>query len=621
MSDNRDLLNLLQQNNASWITAKALAMKLGVSERTVKSRIAQLRKSNIAIKSGPAGYKIKNNSINMTTESNLLPHTIKQRNSWLIRKLLKNNKVNVYDLSAQLYINDVELRKELKELGKNFNNFNLRLKHNGDTYKLIGKEKDKRKMLSSMIYSELNGTLLNEKTIQEYFPDIQVGIISKILNKNLKSSNLKADSFDFSNILLHLVIMIDRTNKSNQEQETVDLKNVTNITIKNLLIDLKNDINASLSYDDVKQLTEMLQLLSDDHKIKMPKNEQINKLFKWIVLFVRKTYDLDLDENLFKKRFLPHLIRLIDRFKNNSVIHNPLAENIKNSSPTIYECASLIAYVIKDSLGIAIGEEEIAFIALHVGNIVAEQIRNENRIICQLFMPDYHGNVAATISVLNKKFGNDIVLLNAISDKSDILTETQLVIVSDSKEIIENHNFVQVSSFLLPNDINKLQKAIKQIKNSTLSQGLQKGLSKFTSKSDFIRNTDYETAKEVIHYISERFIKENVVNSNFEDKILEREKLSSTAFGSVAVPHTINYNSKISRWFIYINPKGIRWGDQTIYLVIALATSSKDEKKFRKVFDELSEVIIDDNKVSKLIDCKTYKEFVNEIVKVKYFFL
>ncbi|MDF7639564.1 PRD domain-containing protein [Lactobacillus sp. ESL0791] len=491
----------------------------------------------------------------------------------------------------------------------------MNLKHSGDFFKVDGKEENKRRLLSSIIYHELNGTLLNEKIIQKYFPEVNVTVISQILSKNLKESAIRLDSFNFSNILLHIVIMVDRTN--NNKLGTSKIKKADLPVVQGIVLDLKTKLNYRLTDYDIDQLTKMLELLEDKHEVKIPDNLQINQLFKQIVDFVRRTYDLNLDEELFKKRFLPHLLRLIDRFKNNNPIHNPLAENIKNSSPTIYECATLIAYAIKDYLGISVSEEEIAFIALHVGNIVAEQIRDENKVICQLFMSDYHDNAKATMNLLDRRFGNDIVILNTISDESDILLETELIIVVNSKEIINERNFVQVSGFLLPNDINKIQKAVKQIKDDNLSQELKKGLAKFTSEKNFVRDVHNRSAREVIHYISEKFIAEKIVGNNFEDKIIEREKLSSTAFGSVAIPHTIDYNAKISQWFIYLNPKGIYWSGQTVYLIIVLASSSKDEKKFRKVFDELSEVIINDNKVSKLTSCHNYQEFVKEIIKIE----
>ena len=614
MGGNRDLLDFLRQNNESWITAKTLAMKLAISERTVKNRIAQLRQNNIEIESGPKGYKFKGSNEIQVKNSNL-PMTINQRSSWLIRKLIMAEEpINIYDLSGQLYINEVELRKEIKNLSNEFSNFDLKLVRSGDFYNVEGKEENKRKILSSIIYHELNGTLLNEKAIQEYFPDVKVHTISKVLSQSITETNTKLDSFNFSNFLLHLVIMIDRSDKT---IEKPDVNRIDNVLVHRLVEEINNKTNYCLSEDDVKQLVNMSELLIGNHKIEVPEKSQINKLFKRIVLFVRKTYDLDLDEELFKKRFLPHLLRLIDRFKNNNIIHNPLAKNIKNSSPTIYECATLIAYEINNVLDISVSEEEIAFIALHVGNIVTEQIRNENKVIGQLFMPEYHGNAKDTVDIIDQKFNNDMALLNTITDESDILDETQLVIVADSKQIIKNHNFVQISSFLLPNDINKIQKAIKQIKDANLSQELKRGLAKFTSKNNFVRENDSRSASEIIHYISTQFIKEKIVGQDFEKKILEREKLSSTAFGSVAIPHPIDYDAEKSQWFIYINPKGIKWGNQLVYLIITLASSKKDEKKFRKVFDELSEVIINDNKVSKLTASKTYAEFVSEIVKVE----
>ncbi|BDR57042.1 BglG family transcription antiterminator [Xylocopilactobacillus apis] len=614
MSGNRDLLDFLRQNNESWITAKTLAMTLGISERTVKSKIAQLRTNGIDIKSGPKGYKIKNNT-EINGLKDYLPNNSSQRSSWLIRRLMKSkNAVNIYDLSGQLYINEVELRKELKSLEQEFSNFNLNLIREGDFYRVEGKEENKRKFLSSIIYHELNGTLLNENLIQKYFPDVNVKVVSFVLRQSITKAHVKIDSFNFSNILLHLVIMIDRSDKSKRHPDT---EKVNDNLVKLIIIGLNDNIDYSLSEYDINQLETMFELLLGERKVELPESSQINKLFERIVLFVRKTYDLDLDEELFKKRFLPHLLRLIDRFKNNNIVHNPLAKNIKNSSPTIYECATLIAYEIKNFLGILVSEEEIAFIALHVGNIVTEQVRNENKVICQLFMLDYHGNSKTTIDALDKKFSNDMVLLNAISDETDILDETQLVIVANSKQIIKNHHFVQISSFLLPNDINKIQKALKQIKDMTLSNELKIGLDKFTSEINFVRDNRSRSAQEVIHYVSEQFFKEKIVGSEFEDKILEREKLSSTAFGLVAIPHTIDYDAKKSQWFIYINSKGVKWGNQRVYVIIVLASSQKDEKKFRKVFDELSEVIINDNKVSKLTACKTYQEFVDEIVKIE----
>lgn len=86
--------------------------------------------------------------------------------------------------------------------------------------------------------------------------------------------------------------------------------------------------------------------------------------------------------------------------------------------------------------------------------------------------------------------------------------------------------------------------------------------------------------------------------------VTDYHEFNSLLVYSFSGSHPIDYDAEKSQWFIYINPKGIKWGNQLVYLIITLASSKKYEKRLRKVFDELSEVIINDNKVSKLTASK-----------------
>ena len=432
MQNNEDILLILQKNSSSWITAKMLSVQLGITERTVKNKIKKLRAQGVSIKSSVNGYQYRGENTNQ--KKLLLPQTYSQRKSWLLRYLLQTkDDVNIYDLSQKLYINEVELRKEIQNLETELSDFDLTLSKMGDNYKVLGSEQNKRKLLSALIYQELKGTLLTKKVIQDNFKLIKVDAVNQMLVLLLEKYELKIDDFDFNNLLLHIVIMIDRGSNN--------LKSVySNLKIVNQIVKwIKSNENIDLSSNDVHQLEEMFLLLSDKGVELKKDDDKIQELFQEIVGFVRRTYNLNLNERLFKKRFLPHLIRLIERCKNNATIHNPLMNNIKQSSPTIYECACLIAYAIHKSYGIEISEEEIAFIALHVGNSVAEQIQNENKIICQMYMSNYHDNVQRLLNQINARFSNDLILLDAVSDVNDIMSQTQLVIVVDSEPVSYTH--------------------------------------------------------------------------------------------------------------------------------------------------------------------------------------
>lgn len=609
MQNNEDLLFILQKNSSSWVTAKMLSIQLGITERTVKNKIKKLRAQGIDIKSSINGYQYEGENI---TQKNLnLPQTYSQRKSWLLRYLLQTQTdVNIYDLSQKLYINEVELRKEIQNLETELSDFNLTLSKMGDTYKVLGSEQNKRKLLSALIYQELKGTLLTKKIIQSNFKSIKVDAIDRMLTALLKKYEFKIDDFDFNNLLLHVVIMIDR-GSSNLKSASSNLK------IVNQIVEwIKENESIDLSPNDVHQLEEMFLLLSNK-KIKLKNDNKIQELFQKIVGFVRRTYNLNLNEKLFKKRFLPHLIRLIERCKSNATIHNPLMNNIKQSSPTIYECACLIAYAIHKSYGIEISEEEIAFIALHVGNSVAEQIQNENKIMCQIYMSDYHGNVQRLINQINARFSGDLILLDAVSDISSIMSQTQLIIVVDSEQQFVHFNTVYISSFFLSNDVTKLQRVIRKIKLKVKAERLKKGLKLFTTSNTFYIDKKKKNYKQVISELSTKMQQEGIVGPEFEHKLLERENISSTAFGLVAIPHAIDYGAKSSKWFIYINRKGIDWLNQRVYLVFVLAYNSENDDEFRKAFDELSTIVIDDEKVIKLINSKNYHDFIERITKVE----
>ncbi|EEQ26016.1 BglG family transcription antiterminator [Lactobacillus gasseri] len=609
MQNNEDILLILQKNSSSWITAKMLSVQLGITERTVKNKIKKLRAQGVSIKSSVNGYQYRGENTNQ--KKLLLPQTYSQRKSWLLRYLLQTkDDVNIYDLSQKLYINEVELRKEIQNLETELSDFDLTLSKMGDNYKVLGSEQNKRKLLSALIYQELKGTLLTKKVIQDNFKLIKVDAVNQMLVLLLEKYELKIDDFDFNNLLLHIVIMIDRGSNN--------LKSVySNLKIVNQIVKwIKSNENIDLSSNDVHQLEEMFLLLSDKGVELKKDDDKIQELFQEIVGFVRRTYNLNLNERLFKKRFLPHLIRLIERCKNNATIHNPLMNNIKQSSPTIYECACLIAYAIHKSYGIEISEEEIAFIALHVGNSVAEQIQNENKIICQMYMSNYHDNVQRLLNQINARFSNDLILLDAVSDVNDIMSQTQLVIVVDSEQQFVNFNTTYISSFFLSNDVTKLQRAIREMKLEIRAKRLKIGLKVFTTPDTFYIDNKKKNYKQVISELSNKMVREGIVGPEFECKLLERENISSTAFGLVAIPHAIDYDAKSSKWFIYINPKGVDWLNQRIYLVFVLAYNSRNDDEFRKVFDELSTIVIDDEKVVKLINSRSYDDFIERITKV-----
>ena len=74
------------------------------------------------------------------------------------------------------------------------------------------------------------------------------------------------------------------------------------------------------------------------------------------------------------------------RIKNNYTAKNPLTQKIKTDFPLIYDIAVYIAQILNKDYSVLIDEDEIAFIAFHIGSYLENSNKNQNKISC-IFIP------------------------------------------------------------------------------------------------------------------------------------------------------------------------------------------------------------------------------------------
>ena len=370
---------------------------------------------------------------------------------------------------------------------------------------------------------------------------------------------------------------------------------------KELALILQTSFNGNFKVDD--NITSDIELLVDD-----------------LISYVGKAYQIDLNNDNFRERFSLHLDRLIARARSNKIEHNPIIGNIKISSPTIYECAVLMAHRISEKVGVKIEDSEIAYIALHIGNAIAEQMADEQKLSVLVLMPEYYDNSAILSNKLQQQFSNYIYIKGIISDPSKIKnygSNIDIIIAVNSNYVNPNISTVNISQFLLPEDIQKLNIAITTRQHQVKKNKFQERLLTFFDSNNFIRDTSLNDINKVFDIVSDSFEKQGVVQFDFKQRLYQREKMSSTAFGRIAIPHSLDMSAQKSKGFIIVNPHGIRWSDNNeVYLVIALAIDPNNKQLFREVFDELSDIVTDINNVTELIKCKNYSEFIIKLVEL-----
>ncbi|PEG66909.1 hypothetical protein A3Q23_08565 [Lactobacillus johnsonii] len=497
----------------------------------------------------------------------------------------------------------------------------MKLKKDGDFWHLIGNERQKRSLLSSLIYEETTGRSI----IQDNFPDIDVTSLRSTILETCSSNNIYLNTFDLNNVLLHFAIVISRLQtghlmKQNEVTKITDKKVIDTQAYKIVSI-IEEEFNVNLEEPDRKELTLILPAsLSGNNKVEDDISVETKNLVDDLITYVWKTYQIDLNNENFRERFSLHLDRLITRALTNKVEHNPIVSNIKISSPTIYECAVLMAHRIGKKVGIQIEDNEIAYIALHIGNAIAEQMSDRQKLSVLVLMPQYYDNSAVLSNRLQSQFSTYINVKGIISDPSQInqyAPNVDILIVVNSNYIDHNISTVNISQFLLVEDIQKLNIAITTKQHQVKKDKFQESLLSFFDSNNFVKSDKFKNIDEVFDFVSSKLEKQKVVQSDFKERLYQREQMSSTAFGRIAIPHSLDMSAQKSKGFIVVNPHGIKWsGGNEVYLVIALAIDPNNKQLFREVFDELSDIVTDINNVTKLIKCKNYSEFIIKLVEL-----
>ncbi len=79
-------------------------------------------------------------------------------------------------------------------------------------------------------------------------------------------------------------------------------------------------------------------------------------------------YRVDLVDETFVLRLALHVQNLLRRAEESALTRNPLTRSLKTTYPMIFEVAVSIASGLHDRLGTPIHDDEIAYIAMHVGD-------------------------------------------------------------------------------------------------------------------------------------------------------------------------------------------------------------------------------------------------------------
>lgn len=624
-----DLIQYLSSCN-HWISSQYLANKYGVSKRTIKSHISEINQIyHELILSSNKGYKVDTEQVNafLTKDQTAVPQNQSERVAFILKKLVQTTQpIYMYDLSDALFISESTLRLDLKLIKEKLIKNNLELSMVKDHLGLRGKEKDKRKLMSSILYEEANGSFIDIDKLKGFYRDLNVDHIRKVVFEAFSSHHFFTNDFYLTNVIIHITIALDRMKHNFQFlNKTVNYNtdNAAYLIAKDIAYTLESYFHVQYSEEEIADLAILISCNGTNinfTQIEVSDLEQIAgkdciDLVSEIASDLNKYYYINIADADFITRFTLHVKNLLMRLQNHHSIKNPLTNTIKRECPLIYDCAVHASHVIKEKTNYRISDDEIAYLAFHLGYAIELQRQTNVKISCTVLFPLYYNMNVQMINKLQQYFGDDISIHSIVTDESDLNYATSdLIISSVQLHKIPEASYVVITPFFIENDREKVSNKIFELKEQKKKNQFNLHLKSLLDERHFYHSTTKSEKEEVLRFICNIMNRDGYTDDDFFAKIMEREAISSTAFGQVALPHAIKMESRKTGMFIYINPNGIKWDTSTVKIVLLITLSEEDRKIFRDVFDALATILTDDNNVNLLSSLDHFDVFINQLI-------
>ncbi|WP_242089185.1 PTS sugar transporter subunit IIA, partial [Microbacterium lacticum] len=329
---------------------------------------------------------------------------------------------------------------------------------------------------------------------------------------------------------------------------------------------------------------------------------------------------VDIDHEDFILRLALHVQNLRLRAREQAWSRNPLTRSLKATYPMIFEVAVFIADGLQGLLGIPLLDDEIAYIAMHVGGRL-ERGRGAGAIpTATIVCPGYYELHELLRSSVDRSLGQavDVVGVETRADPDWAAIDTDLVLTTVDAPLVSDR-VVRIQPFLTEADIERVQAAAGRVRRARRLARLQGELGRYFSPDAFIGRVGADaTPESVIRELGARLVAQGVIDDGYVERTLERERLSSTAFtDALAVPHALGMTATRTAIAVAIADPSISWGEGRVQVIAMVAFSESDREAFQTVFEQLVEVFSERDSVQRIVRRSTdFGAFLDELVAV-----
>lgn len=608
-----------------------IAKKLGVSDRTIREEIKYLQTKsdtlgvNIQTIKGK-GYLLKeidkealSNTVfkeDSISSKDLNEH--ENRIIYILKKLLMTKDyIKLENLQDELFISRSTMQNDLKEVRDILEKYNLKIVYRPHYGSCIeGEEFMKRLCLSNTLHSR--GTKIGGK-LGSLLDENLFTSIKEILIEKIHEHKIEISDVSLMNLVTHISIACKRIKEGFIIQPVKIMLDgdytFERIVSKEIITEVEKLTKLKFPLSEIDYITVHLlgtKLLQQKDLVdysENSENDDVKDLLFNILNNLYNEFNWDFRQDLeFINSLILHLRPALNRLKYDMNIRNPLLSEIKAKYPDAFEGAVIASKCIEEKIGKSVGEDEIGYIALHIG-LALERMRTREiekkrvLLVCATGM----GSAKLLAYRIQNVLLNEIDIIDTISlyklETYDLANIDMIITTTPINKDL-GIPVLMVSAFLEENDIHSIKEMISTSGKDNKS---------FLHPSRIFIHKEFNDKESAIHYLCNQLYSQNLVPIDYEKLVLERERLASTCYGNlVAIPHPIRPVTNETFWTICTLKKPIQWDENRMVQFICLLNINKEnDRDLSKMYQRLIHILQNPSEVQRLITCDDKKEIIN----------
>lgn len=630
LTKRQNMIMTIMNNQKDWIVGKDLAKLLNVSDRTIRNDIAAINEfyADTMIESNiRKGYRIQGEKVKRFIEETKkeIPETGEERRWLILKTLVKHNQVNIYQLADQMCISEFSLENDMNKIRKLLDNYQgLKVIRQSNMLQLSGGEREKRHLYEELISYKISGNLWNLNKVAENFMRFDLLKVKELLKDIFEEFHYQMNEVRIPTLLIHVGVILERNFACHFLKEDEEQQGKYGREEYEISRHFFEKIGARLSLQVREaEICDFAIYLEHGKRKGYCEEEQLqglaSDLVQHIIVEIREHFDIDFSEDCeFRLGLEVHTVSLLKRHYANVEIDHTCLEEVKRKYPLIFEMGVWVCKIMEEHLNIIISENEISFIALHLGSAY-ERANLRRKYRCLLICPHNQTVKDLCIQKIVNRFQDRMEIVGCMSYfEESLIREKNLDLILTTQPVAHALDIetTEISMFFAHTDEAAVFQTLNRLDQIRYRNNFQFFILNLIREEFFTANMAVEEPEKIISDMCDKLYARGYVKENFKEGVLKRERLSPTSFfHGFAIPHNMSHQETIhSAISTAILKQPVQWGSYEVRFVLLLAITEENRNFLKIFFDWLDDIVSNPEKFARLLEVQDYQSFVNTLL-------